>query len=562
MSVTRILEQPRVTKPYTRARSGRRSWPPARPSTSDCRPATCADHGRRADLRLDRRPRRRRNGTRRPSGPTKRELADTLIRRLQRRFAPGGMLHYGQGKWYPGEPLPRWAFALYWRGDGDAALAQPGPVAAEDGRRRPPWPMPSASSLGLTERLGLDPSWRCRPTRTRRFPAPSRRCRRTSTPPTTSSTTRRSARGSPRSSSVAWTSPPATCCRSSAGRPGAAVAWRSERWDDPARQAVPGSRRFAGRASACRSTPDLGAAGRASDSVVPARSVRGARGRCRRTPPTLQPRQQAEPPASGGAARQQLGAVRTALAIEPRDGQLCIFMPPTEGAEDFADARRRGRGRPRPRSTCRCMIEGYPPPHDPRLNVIKVTPDPGVIEVNIHPSPALGRSRSRSPRRSTRRRARPGSAPSKFMLDGRHTGTGGGNHIVLGGETRRRTARSCAGPTCSPAWSPIGRTTHRCPTCSPACSSARPARRRASTRRATTSSTSWRSRSAQVPDPRCRAPARPGWSTASSATCWSTSPATRTGPRSASTSSTRPTARPAGSAWSSSAPSRCRRTRG
>jgi uncharacterized protein (DUF2126 family) len=126
----------------------------------------------------------------------------------------------------------------------------------------------------------------------------------------------------------------------------------------------------------------------------------------------------------------ELGAVRTALAIEAREGAVCVFMPPVATIEDYlellgaVEETARAIGKP-------IHVEGYPPPYDPRIDVIKVTPDPGVIEVNIHSAASWRQAVDTTVGLyQDARQSRLGA--EKFMIDGRHTGAGGGNHIVLG----------------------------------------------------------------------------------------------------------------------------------
>jgi uncharacterized protein (DUF2126 family) len=125
--------------------------------------------------------------------------------------------------------------------------------------------------------------------------------------------------------------------------------------------------------------------------------------------------------------------VRTALCVEPRDGRLHVFMPPVETIEDYLELVTAIEATAADLSLP-VLLEGYQPPSDHRLNHFQITPDPGVIEVNTHPAHDWDElvettttlyEEARLSRLCT----------EKFMLDGRHCGTGGGNHIVIGGPT-------------------------------------------------------------------------------------------------------------------------------
>ncbi|NBV22408.1 MAG: IMP dehydrogenase [Proteobacteria bacterium] len=459
MKVTRIHESPRVTKPYTEEQ-----WKEIERlgHTVD---AALKKHdvrltmgGEPTFVSIDDMDGAEWNIS--ALGPTKRPLADELIRRLQRRFAPGALLHYGQGKAYPGESLPRWAFACYWRRDGKPIWENPALIADEKSQYGHTIDHSARFMAALADRIQADPQW-IMPGyedpfyhlwKERRLPAnvdphkanlkdEEERARLAKV----------LERGLDRV--VGHVLPVQRAWRN------CFPIWASGPWflraeklylfpgDSPMGFRLPldslpwvsqSDYPYLNELDPTVARPPLPDRAEFRQRYLqvntPARTKAAA---LRRREQTEEAARKAEllddPTKQPGRGESAAWIIRTALCVEPRGGRLHVFMPPVATLEDYLELVAAIEDTAAQLKTP-VTIEGYTPPSDPRLNVLKVTPDPGVIEVNMHPTSTWDEMvKQTTTLYEEARQTRLGT--EKFMLDGRHTGTGGGNHIVIGGAT-------------------------------------------------------------------------------------------------------------------------------
>ncbi len=308
-------------------------------------------------------------------GEAKRQLAARLLLRLQERFAPGSLLHYGLGKWYPGEDQPRWAFGCYWRRDGVPLWRR------QDLLFRTGW-------NGITGAAEVE-AFMHRLTRRLKIPG---RCllevKKTSNGPGGGGFVlpllRVGGNGGPRWVSCRWRL--------------AEVPLRPIPGDAPLGLRLPLNElaRVKDENLAREYDPDAAIAGPAE--------------------------------VTGGLAADN--SIRVALCAELRDGVLNLFLPPMGRAANYLDllseleitAAERGQV---------LRIEGEPPPADPLLVFFQITPDPGVLEINTHPAGdwpgmvAIAETLDQEARAC-------GLWPTKHLRDGRPVGSGGGHHLTLG----------------------------------------------------------------------------------------------------------------------------------
>ena len=422
MAVTRVNETPRVTRPYHDAQ-----WQAILAAGAEVDAVLTAE-----DLRLTMGGEptfvsvddaEGKEWTVDALGPTKRREAGKLLQRLLPLWAKGAAIQYGIGKHYPGEQLPRWALNVTWRPDGEPVWSDPALLADPDtATGDADADTAHEFALAVAKRLHVDPgavlhAYEDQPyflMREARMPAnvvaeaaqsrdPIERARIT------------------RVFTQGLDQPVGSVLPLRRGGRAGARHWQTEKWElrEGKLFLVPGDA-SAGVRLPLNSLP-----------WVDASEIEDE--------PEPDPFEDQGPLpirdallAATGNGRPGRG-IRVAMTVQARDGLLYLYLPPLPAAEDWLalvaaiEATAAELHRP-------VVLEGYKPSYDRRLLGFSITPDPGVMEVNIHPARSWTELVTRTEQLYEQAR-HAGLTAEKFMVDGRHVGTGGGNHVVMGAMT-------------------------------------------------------------------------------------------------------------------------------
>lgn len=355
-------------------------------------------------------------------GDHKRELSSTLANRLIDKFGKGGMLHHAQGKWYPGEPLPRWTIGLYWRKDGT-----------------PIWQDKSLLA-GLTKKYSLKKNT------TELFLSTLTtylNCASNNVIPAYED-----------AFYFLWEEgrlpldidsdkfdlkdplerkKMTELFSKDINKPVGHVLplnyykskWLTNTWEFRRKKLflMPGTSPIGLRLplNSLIAKPDIDSLPIFEPDLFTPNEPLGI------FTDSVSKRKKAKYKAS----KEPQPFIRTAICAEVREDKLYLFLPPLDSVEVYLDLVSSIEATAK-ELAIPVMLEGYQPPHDNRVEVLKVTPDPGVIEVNIHPAKNWKElTENTLSLYHEAKEARLGT--EKFMLDGKHTGTGGGNHVTLGG---------------------------------------------------------------------------------------------------------------------------------